>query len=154
MQAFIVTLIDTPSLGRLRIRRDQLICESGTVFHESSYSTSLDSTAVCHIETKSMVVTSTSTVIDNANANFHFSAVFSCPRVLAVINEQGSIQSISAASSPSSQKLVELVDPAKVLKVPKGRFLLPTFVDLHQHAPQYLFCGTGLDLPLLEWLDK
>ena len=34
------------------------------------------------------------------------------------------------------------------------QFLLPGFVDTHIHAPQYPNAGTGLDLPLLQWLDK
>jgi|EP00945_MAST-04E_sp_MAST-4E-sp1_P000589 guanine deaminase len=32
------------------------------------------------------------------------------------------------------------------------RFLIPGFVDGHAHAPQHTFTGTGLDLPLLQWL--
>lgn len=28
-----------------------------------------------------------------------------------------------------------------------------SFADLHLHAPQYPMVGTGMDLPLLEWLD-
>ena len=31
--------------------------------------------------------------------------------------------------------------------------MLPAFCDLHLHAPQYLYQGTGLDLPLMQWLD-
>merc|ERR1711871_1739853 len=27
-------------------------------------------------------------------------------------------------------------------------------VDAHCHAPQYVFSGTGMDLPLLQWLEK
>ncbi|KAJ5071059.1 guanine deaminase [Anaeramoeba ignava] len=33
-------------------------------------------------------------------------------------------------------------------------FLIPGFVDTHIHGPQYKFMGTGLDLPLLKWLEK
>lgn len=29
---------------------------------------------------------------------------------------------------------------------------MPGLVDTHIHAPQYSYAGTGLDLPLLEWL--
>ena len=32
--------------------------------------------------------------------------------------------------------------------------IIPGFVDAHCHAPQYAFIGTGMDLPLLEWLNK
>lgn len=34
-----------------------------------------------------------------------------------------------------------------------GRLILPGFVDAHCHAPQYVFTGTGMDLPLLAWLE-
>lgn len=29
---------------------------------------------------------------------------------------------------------------------------MPGLVDTHIHAPQYLFAGTRVDLPLLQWL--
>lgn len=33
------------------------------------------------------------------------------------------------------------------------RLIIPGLVDLHMHAPQYGFCGMGMDMELLEWLD-
>jgi cytosine/adenosine deaminase-related metal-dependent hydrolase len=35
-----------------------------------------------------------------------------------------------------------------------GKLILPGFIDAHCHAPQYVFSGTGMDLPLLAWLEK
>ena len=35
-----------------------------------------------------------------------------------------------------------------------GRLILPGLVDLHVHAPQYAFCGTGMDYELMDWLNK
>lgn len=35
-----------------------------------------------------------------------------------------------------------------------GSFFLPTFSDLHLHAPQFLYLGTGLHLPLMDWLGE
>ena len=35
-----------------------------------------------------------------------------------------------------------------------GRLILPALTDLHIHAPQYAFCGTGMDYELMEWLDR
>lgn len=32
--------------------------------------------------------------------------------------------------------------------------IVQTFADLHLHAPQYPMLGTGMDLPLLDWLDN
>lgn len=31
---------------------------------------------------------------------------------------------------------------------------MPGLVDTHIHAPQYVYAGTALDLPLLQWLNK
>ena len=55
-------------------------------------------------------------------------------------------------SSSSRALLVSIGD--NVVKIPPGSFILPTFYDLHLHAPQYLYQGTGLDLPLMTWLFK
>lgn len=35
-----------------------------------------------------------------------------------------------------------------------SEFFIPGLVDTHIHAPQYSYAGTGLDLPLLQWLDS
>ena len=45
-------------------------------------------------------------------------------------------------------------DLTDVVQVPRGSFILPTFCDLHLHAPQFLYQGTGLHLPLMEWLNE
>ncbi|MBQ0070458.1 MAG: amidohydrolase family protein, partial [Spirochaetales bacterium] len=34
------------------------------------------------------------------------------------------------------------------------RLIVPGLVDLHFHAPQFAFRGTGMDLELMEWLDE
>lgn len=33
------------------------------------------------------------------------------------------------------------------------QLILPSFADMHLHAPQYPMLGMGMDLPLLDWLD-
>lgn len=45
-------------------------------------------------------------------------------------------------------------DLTDVVQVPEGSFILPTFCDLHLHAPQFLYQGTGLHIPLMEWLNE
>lgn len=35
-----------------------------------------------------------------------------------------------------------------------GMLLIPGLVDLHIHAPQYAFRGMGMDMELMEWLQK
>ncbi|PTW62892.1 guanine deaminase [Breoghania corrubedonensis] len=42
---------------------------------------------------------------------------------------------------------------ARLVELPKGRFLLPGLVDLHIHAPQYPQVGNALDVPLEDWLQ-
>lgn len=66
----------------------------------------------------------------------------------SVVNDEGSISHLAPAgdSNPSLLNTAEELGPHS--------FLLPTFTDLHIHAPQYLNAGMGLDLPLLEWLDR
>lgn len=35
-----------------------------------------------------------------------------------------------------------------------GHMIIPGLIDLHLHAPQYSFRGIGMDMELLDWLDK
>jgi guanine deaminase len=43
--------------------------------------------------------------------------------------------------------------PEGAERLPEGWVLLPGFVDLHVHAPQYPQLGTALDVPLEDWLQ-
>lgn len=45
-------------------------------------------------------------------------------------------------------------EPYETLTLRKGQIIIPGLVDCHVHAPQFSFVGSGLDLPLLEWLRK
>jgi len=42
----------------------------------------------------------------------------------------------------------------RLVTLPHGSYLLPGFVDLHIHAPQYPQLGSALDVPLEVWLKK
>ena len=66
-----------------------------------------------------------------------------------MINEDGHIASF-APCTPEADTDVEI----ETTRVPKGSFLLPSFCDLHLHAPQFMYQGTGLHLPLMQWLDQ
>lgn len=48
--------------------------------------------------------------------------------------------------------------PEEWAKVPVtdygGRLILQAFTDAHLHAPQYPMLGNGMDLPLLDWLNR
>ncbi|GJE98265.1 Guanine deaminase [Phanerochaete sordida] len=68
------------------------------------------------------------------------------------VDAKGFIVHVGPASEPQSQtKLKSCVSPNVI---PRGSFLLPTFCDLHLHAPQFLYQGTGLHLPLMQWLNE
>lgn len=34
------------------------------------------------------------------------------------------------------------------------QLIIPSFIDLHVHAPQFIQMGIGMDLPLIDWLNK
>jgi len=72
-----------------------------------------------------------------------------------VTDQSGNIIHFDDANSPSSQsELLAADSPSSIEQIPQGNFVLPTFCDLHLHAPQFLYQGNGLDLTLFEWLDK
>ncbi|KAG6808106.1 hypothetical protein H0H92_005367 [Tricholoma furcatifolium] len=71
---------------------------------------------------------------------------------LLAISPTGHITHNAPYTAPSSQHLISSSQD-QVVTLPKGSFLLPAFVDLHLHAPQFLYQGTGLHLPLMQWLD-
>lgn len=55
----------------------------------------------------------------------------------------------------SRQQLdVELLNALPVTQLSATQFLLPGLIDCHIHAPQYPNIGLGLDMPLLDWLNK
>ena len=74
-------------------------------------------------------------------------------KLLKAVNEQGFITHAESALSAASKSLLEH-STEDVLSITSGSFILPTFCDLHLHAPQFMYQGNGLDLPLMQWLDK
>jgi guanine deaminase len=69
-----------------------------------------------------------------------------------VYDSNGVIQSVfdfsvAGAAEQFSSLAPETIDYS-------GKIICPGFVDAHCHAPQYLFTGTGVDIPLIEWLGK
>jgi guanine deaminase len=46
-----------------------------------------------------------------------------------------------------------MASPATIYLQP-GQFLIPGFVDTHNHAPQYLQRGLGQGMHILDWLDR
>lgn len=61
------------------------------------------------------------------------------------VGDDGTILSVAPASDGV---------PDGTLALPAGQLVLPGFVDLHVHAPQYPQLGLALDEPLEVWLGK
>lgn len=61
------------------------------------------------------------------------------------VGDDGTIVSVAAAADGM---------PEDTLELPPGHLVLPGFVDLHVHAPQYPQLGLALDEPLEVWLGK
>ena len=59
---------------------------------------------------------------------------------------------------PDESRYGDMLAAAKaagtLVEMPEGTWLLPGFVDLHIHAPQYPQLGSALDVPLEVWLQK
>lgn len=51
-------------------------------------------------------------------------------------------------------KASHLLSDYELITLNQDQLLIPGLVDCHTHAPQFPNIGLGLDLPLLEWLDK
>ncbi|KAI0304422.1 Metallo-dependent hydrolase [Multifurca ochricompacta] len=73
---------------------------------------------------------------------------------LLAIDSAGYISHFENASTLLSRSLLSKESEDRIVLIPPGSFLLPTFCDLHLHAPQFLYQGTGLHLPLMEWLNE
>jgi guanine deaminase len=74
---------------------------------------------------------------------------------LFVIGDRGAILSVYR---PQDEQYAEQrnshATAGTLVTLPEGSYLLPGFVDLHVHAPQYPQLGNALDVPLEIWLQK
>jgi guanine deaminase len=69
------------------------------------------------------------------------------------IDAQGMIARIVETTDQDYAALSSsLAASGQLMEYPEGYYLLPGFVDLHIHAPQWAQAGTALDLPLNDWL--
>lgn len=73
---------------------------------------------------------------------------------LFCINENGIIVKMV---SPEEEQYVTLLREYEgkdhFHRLLDGEYILPGFIDLHVHAPQWAQAGTALDLPLYDWLN-
>lgn len=73
---------------------------------------------------------------------------------LFCIDEAGVIQEIIEPDAEAYETvLAEQKEAQRFQELPQDSYLLPGFVDLHVHAPQWAQSGTALDIPLYEWLN-
>ncbi|MED5017772.1 guanine deaminase [Paenibacillus chibensis] len=73
---------------------------------------------------------------------------------LFCIQADGSIEKIVAPDEPDYQLLLDAYQDKNYFhSLKEGQYLLPGFIDLHVHAPQWAQSGTALDIPLYDWLN-
>ncbi|KAF9267303.1 Metallo-dependent hydrolase [Marasmius fiardii PR-910] len=73
---------------------------------------------------------------------------------LLAVDEFGFIEHLEPSDSPNSRQYLDTHSPQDLTVLKPGSFLLPNFCDLHLHAPQFLYQGNGLHLPLMQWLGE
>jgi len=73
---------------------------------------------------------------------------------LFAINTEGMIEKVVAPEDAEYQPLLEAYQgKSNFHRLAEGQYLLPGFIDLHVHAPQWAQSGTALDIPLYDWLN-
>lgn len=73
---------------------------------------------------------------------------------LFCIDDQGIIAAVLSPKEATYQTVLATYENTESFhKIPSGTFILPGFVDLHIHAPQWIQAGTALDIPLNDWLN-
>src|SRR5437016_945591 len=72
---------------------------------------------------------------------------------LLAIDEAGFIAAVMPSGHPDYRRTREQAAAAgKLETIARGCYVLPGFVDLHIHAPQYPQLGKALDCSLEDWL--
>ena len=64
----------------------------------------------------------------------------------------GAIRRVASAGSEAAAAIRDT--SPRHLALPDTTVLVPGFVDLHVHAPQWQQLGTALDLPVQDWLER
>lgn len=78
-----------------------------------------------------------------------------CRDALMDIDASGTIGSVVRPDDSGYEKAKHAARNAgRLIEIAGNRFLLPGFVDLHIHAPQWPQLGKALDVPLEVWLQE
>lgn len=73
---------------------------------------------------------------------------------LFCINDKGMIEQVVAPADTDYSVLLNAYEGKENFhRLVEGQYILPGFVDLHVHAPQWAQSGTALDIPLYDWLN-
>lgn len=73
---------------------------------------------------------------------------------LYCINTNGIIERVIAPEDADYQLMLDTYQSRDNFhRLDEGQYLLPGFIDLHVHAPQWAQSGTALDIPLYDWLN-
>ncbi|WP_163872949.1 guanine deaminase [Paenibacillus favisporus] len=73
---------------------------------------------------------------------------------LFCIHDDGKIEKIVAPEDAEYQVLLDAYQGKdNFYSLAEGQYILPGFIDLHVHAPQWAQSGTALDIPLYDWLN-
>lgn len=73
---------------------------------------------------------------------------------LFAVNSDGMIAKVVAPEDEEYQPLLKAYEgKSNFHRLANGQYLLPGFIDLHVHAPQWAQSGTALDIPLYDWLN-
>ncbi|MDR9855685.1 guanine deaminase [Paenibacillus sp. VCA1] len=73
---------------------------------------------------------------------------------LFCVNPDGMIEKVVAPADADYQLLLDAYEGKDNFhQLAEGQYILPGFVDLHVHAPQWAQSGTALDIPLYDWLN-
>ncbi|KAK1240533.1 hypothetical protein MKX07_004561 [Trichoderma sp. CBMAI-0711] len=78
------------------------------------------------------------------------------PNSLLTISSTGTILSLQPNISPSDIPTIlaqQNIQNIPLLTLSHGQFLIPGFVDTHNHAPQWMQRGLGQGMHILDWLD-
>lgn len=74
---------------------------------------------------------------------------------LIEVNNNGIIENVLRYGEDGYKDLLDsYLNSKNFLELSQGQYILPGFVDLHIHAPQWPQAGVALDEPLNIWLDE
>ena len=74
------------------------------------------------------------------------------PDATLIVDGHGKITAFYK-SAPDTQE-TPIPSDAQLYRIPPGDFLIPGFIDTHNHAPQWPMRGLGQGLHILDWLEK